>query len=164
MCHPMLQAALSQLFQMVYYQGIKRPESTWPKVILEDLGTLLCPPVQLDWEVIYRLGKQRNISLQECWRRSKYLLIAYNLLTFLEHVVLMAPIAGLNIALERRNSLLSPDYPPIPEEIFSNQMTKYLIGIGFSVFAILPCISLQLSHLYFTKWHAWSRILKGDKS
>ena len=154
--------AISQLFKKLYFKGIKGTKINFPKNIIDDLSTLLSPPLHLDWELIYRQGGGTGISIRECWIRSKRLLLAYNILLFFEHVIMLVPMVVLKIALDERNALLEKDFPPIGDELLSTKITNCLICSGFAVFMILPVISYLLSYLYFIKWHAWSRVLRSQ--
>ena len=153
--------AISFLLHKIYFKGIKGQKNTFLKRIQDDLCTLLCPPVHLDWELIYREGRKTGISIKECWIRSMKVFAAYNILLFLEHVIMLVPLVTLKIALDERNSKLEKDFPPLNDELFSTYITNCLIYGGFASFALVPFISYFLAYLYFVKWHAWSRVLRS---
>ena len=86
---------------------------------------------------------------------------AYNLLLFLEHVIMLLPLVTLKFALNERNAKLEKDFPPLNDELFSTYITNCLIYGGFAFFALMPFISYFLAYLYFVNWHAWSRVLRS---
>ena len=129
---------------------------------VDDLCTFLCPPIHLDWEMIYRIAKLTGISIKECWVRSKKLLYAYNVLFFLEHLILMIPLMVLKVSIDERNDLLMKDFPPNADEQLSTEITSKLLTYGILGFTALPFVSFGLAYLYFKHGHAWSRILKAN--
>ena len=145
-------------FEAIYFGFGTLKEVNWPRKILQCLHILLCPPVHWDWEVIHRLRGGR-LSISECWRRSKRLLIAFNVLFLIEHLLLMVPLMVLKGAINRRNALLSIDFPPTSDEVFSTERVDSLLFFGIFGFAVLPLLSLLLAYIYFRKLHLWSRIL-----
>ena len=150
----------SQIFKKVYFKGIPCPKVPFVCAILDDLSSLLCPPLHFDWELIHRYGKLTGISINECWSRSKRVLVAYNILLFLEHILLMIPIMTLKFAIDQRNSFLMKDFPPNADEQLSTDIITSLIIYGLLGFSVLPFISFTLAYLYFKWGHAWSRILR----
>ena len=156
----LMHVLLSQLLKKMYFKGIPRPKVHFVNSILNDLCTLLCPPLHYDWELIHRCGKPTGISINKCWNRSKKILAAYNLLLFLEHLILMIPLMTLKCAIDERNSFLMKDFPPNADEQLSTDITSSLVLYGLLGFSALPFISFTLAYLYFKWGHAWSRILR----
>ena len=109
------------MLNKIYIKGIKGQKVAIFKRILDDLCTWLCPPVHLDWELIYRKGRKTGISIKECWIRSKKLLAAYNILLFLEHVIMLVPMVTLKFALDERNVFWFEN--PIPTKSSSRRQT-----------------------------------------
>ena len=153
---------LSKLFQKIYFKSIPHPQVPFSMAIIDDLGTFLCTPLHLDWEVLYRRGRSTGISVKECWVRSKKLLHAYNLLLFLEHLILMIPLMILKISIDERNGLLMKDFPPNADEQISTETTSNLLTCGIFGFAALPFVSFGFAYLYFMHGHAYSRILRAN--
>ena len=141
----------------MFYKGIDSPKDGWTKKILADLYTFLCPPVHLDWELIYRLS-EGTVTIKECWRRSKIIMIAFNLILLIQNIILLVPMMKLKLAIDARNGFLENDFPPNADEQFSTQMVDSLLFYSLGGFAILPVISCLLTWLYFRKYHAWSRL------
>ena len=134
----------------------------WSKRILENLNTLLCPPIHWDWEVLHRLKGGPSLSISECWKRSKRLLVAFNVLIFVEHLLLMVPLVVLKVAIDERNELLSKDFPQNSDEVLSTDRVNLLLHLGLCGFTALPLVSLLLAYIYFRKWHMWSRVLNSS--
>ena len=127
----------------------------WSKKILENLNTLLCPPIHWDWEFLHRLKGGPSLSISECWRRSKRLLVAFNFLIFVEHLLLMVPLVVLKVAIDDRNEKLSKDFPQNSDEILSTERVNLLLYLGLCGFTALPLISLLAAvqrHLI----HTWA--------
>ena len=154
-----LHLILSLIFFEAFYFGFGTlKEVSWSRKILQSLHTLLCPPVHWDWEVLHRL-RGGSLSVSDCWRRSKRLLVAFNVLLLLEHLLLMAPLMVLKGAIDERNALLRRDFPPTSDEAISTERVDSLLFCGVVGFAALPLLSLSLAYVYFRKWHLWSGIL-----
>ena len=129
------------------------------KRILQNLSSaLICQPVHFDWEHLYRLN-EGNLSILECWKRSKYLLLGYNILFFLEHMVLFVPMVLLKIAIVQRNQLLERDFPLTEDELHSTQVVDSHFFSACVLFFVSPFLCYFLSYIYWRKKHAWSRIL-----
>ena len=144
----------------MYFKGIPRPKVHFVNSILNNLCTLLCPPLHYDWELIHRCGKPTGISINKCWNRSKKILAAYNLLLFLEHLILMIPLITWKCTIDERNSFLLKDFPPTADEQLSTDITSSLVLYSLLGFSALPFISFTLAYIYFKWGHAWSRILR----
>ena len=157
-----MHVSLSRSFKKRFFKNIPCPKVSFIKGVIDDLSTFLCPPIYLDWDLIYCLGKSTGISIKECWVRSMKLFAAYNLLFFLEHLILMVPLITLKVSIDERNSLLMRDFPPNADEELSTQITSSLLIYGLLEFASLPFVSFALVYLYFTRGHAWSRILRTN--
>ena len=153
---PILHMMLSMLLQRkIYYRGASSPQ------VMEGICTLVCPPVHLDWELLFRLKGGDTIS--DCWKRSKYLFLAYNILLLIEHLVLLMPIMVLKLAIDKRNDNLAQYFPQTVDEELSTLRVNSLFYGGLAGFTILPIISCGLAYAYFTRKHAWSRILNPAK-
>ena len=151
---------LSQLLKKMYFKGIPRPKVHFVNFLSSDLCTLLCPPLDFDWELIHRCGKSTGISIDKCWNRSKKIMVAYNLLLFLENLILLIPMLTLKCTIDERNSFLMKDFPPTADEQLSTDITSSLVLYSLLGFSALPFISFTLAYLYFKWGHAWSRILR----
>ena len=145
-------------FKALYFGSLKLKEVSWYKRFSQILHTLLCPPVHWDWEVLHRL-RGGSLSISDCWRKTKRLLIAFNILLFIEHLLLMVPLMVLKGAIDQRNALLSKDFPPTSDELISTGRVDLLLFCGTLAFVVLPFLSLLLAYTYFRKWHLWSGIL-----
>jgi hypothetical protein len=128
--------------------------------ILQTLYTLLCPPLFLDWEGIYRDGKG-SITFKESWKKSQKLLLFYILIHFIEHIVLCIPLMLFKKIIDKRNEQLSDLFPPLNDELYSTLIVNLLFGIGITVAVVLPPIQYGLAHLYFVHGHSWSRLLNA---
>ena len=145
------------LKKVVFYRGINLSNDGWTNKILSDLNTFLCPPVHLDWEMIYRLS-EGSIPIKECWRRSKIVMIAFNGILLIQNMILLVPMIKLKLAIDARNNFLENAFPPNIEEQFSTQMVNSLLFYSLGGFTILPVISCLLTWLYYRKFHAWSKL------
>ena len=147
-------------FQALFFGSHKLREVSWYKRFSQILHTLLCPPVHWDWDVLHRF-RGGSLSVSECWSRSKKLLIAFNLLLLVEHILLMVPLMVLKGAIDKRNTLLSKDFPLTSDELYSTQRVNLILFCGVLGFVLLPIVSLLLAYIYFRKFHLWSRILSS---
>jgi hypothetical protein len=128
--------------------------------ITKTLYTLLCPPLFLDWEEIYRGGKG-YITFKDSWKKSQKCLVFYISMHFIEHIALCIPIIFLKRAIDERNEQLSVLFPPLNNELYSTFIVNLLVGLGITVAFVLPPIQYGLAHLYFVKGHPWSRLLNS---
>ena len=152
---------MNQLIQKKYFRGISRPKASWTKKVLDDLCSFVCPPLHLDWEYFYRVGgTTTGLSIRDCYMRSRNLMAVYNVFLFIEHLVLSIPLLLLKMDLNQRNTYLAKDFPPNEDEQLSTDITTSLVYYSSAGFVALPIVSFLLAHVYFIKWHAWSRILK----
>jgi hypothetical protein len=126
--------------------------------MLRSLYTLLCPPLFIDWEDIYRDG-QGLISFINSWKKSQKFLFFPILLHFMEHIVICIPMMILKRAIKERNKQLSDLFPPLNDELYATLIVNLLLGIGIAVAVILPSMQYGLAHFYFLKAHPWSRLL-----
>ena len=153
---------ISQLIKRKYFKGIPQHKKPIILTILDDIRSILTPPLHFDWELIYRNGRSTGISINECWSRSKKILAMYNLLIFLEHIILLIPLMTLKYAIDERNRVIMEDFPPNADEQLSTYNTNCLILCGLMGYSALPFVSFTLSYMYFKWGHAWSRILKKN--
>jgi hypothetical protein len=130
------------------------------KRIVQALNTMLCPPLFLDWEVIYRACKG-SITIKESWRRSHKLIITHIMIHFIEHVALCIPLILFKRRIDKRNEQLDELFPPLKDELYSTYIVNVLIGLGLASSFILPPIQYGLARLYFIKGHPWSRLLNA---
>lgn len=84
------------------------------------------------------------------------------------------------ILLFQRNILLQKDFPPVVDELLSEERLEcnfsynvkaistfpsrinLIIGLGLFILGILtPCLQTALAYLYFKKGHIWSRVLNS---
>ena len=155
---------VSQIFKRVlYYRGISSCESMLGQL---DMCTIVSPPIHLDWERLYRCNGSSGanlsvVSVSECWKRSMLLLVAYNVLLLMEHLLLLAPLIKLREAIATRNNFLMRDFPATADERMSTHMVTMLLSVAVASFIVLPFATFGLAYVYFKKWHAWSRILKS---
>ena len=108
--------------------------------LTQALWTLIVPPLFLDWE---RLNRQENgtLAIPKCWKRTKYVILSHNLLTFCGNMIMSIPL------------LLSQDF---------NQHFSDFIPITMSLVIISPIILTSLSLLYFKRCHPWAMLLNAD--
>ena len=156
--HPILSHLLHN---ELYYKGIERPNLNWITSFQHSIRTIISPPLQKDWELIYRLYKLagRELSFQSSWRRSKLLLLALHALMLFEHMIMLVPLLALRLAIDRRNTHLATNFPVLDDEKYSTNVVNYLILSGLVGFPVLSATSLLLAYIYFVKWHPWSRQL-----
>jgi hypothetical protein len=124
------------------------------KKIFEAVYALLCPPLILDWEEIYRKSKGLTTH-KKSWRKSQKLLIFH---IIIEHIILCVPLMILKSTIGDRNEQLKESFPPLNDELHSTYIVNVLIGSGIAVAVSIPPIQYGLFHLYLTKGHPWSRI------
>jgi hypothetical protein len=128
--------------------------------LLQAVYALLCPPLFIDWEKIYR-DSNGLITVKVSWRKSQILIICHIMIHCLEHIVLCIPLMGLKWAIYKRNLTLQDMFPPLNDELYSTYIVNVLLGIGIGVALVLPTAQYGLAHLYFTRGHPWSRILNS---
>jgi hypothetical protein len=133
------------------------------KIIFLSLYSLLCPPLFLDWEVIYHKNAQM-LTVKESWRKSQVFLICNIVLHFVGHIMLCIPLMMLNCAISKRNAELAELFPPLKDELYSTFTVDVLLSVGVVVALALPPVQYGLAHLYFVKGHPWSRILNARMS
>ena len=148
------------LIEKLFYKGIDR-KSGWVMDVIEGLYTLVCPPVHLDWELIHRLN--RNTPIEECWKRSRLLMNALHMLHLLEHIVLLTPLIALKVALDHRNRILAVKFSPTEDEQYSCQVVDTILFWAIFGFPFVTLCTMCLALTYFTKGHAWSRLLKREE-
>ena len=110
---------------------------------VEALWTLLAPPINMDWDLMVR-EPNCELSISECWGRSKMVVFLHNLLTFGGNIVI-----GVAIVI---CSQLTDSFDP-------TEIAVFLVPAVIS-----PFILLGLSYIYFVKCHLWSDLLKGELS
>jgi hypothetical protein len=128
--------------------------------IFRTLFALLCPPLFMDWEEIYRDNKG-SITFKESWTKSQKCLVVHILMHFIEHIVLCIPLMLFKKTIDQRNKQLSYLFPPLNDELYSTFIVNLLLGIGITVAFVLPPIHYGLAHLYFVRGHPWSRLLNA---
>ena len=148
---------ISMLLQeKIYHKGAN--DCGMAKNILEGIRTWVCIPLHLDWELIHR-SSNFELDIPECWRRSKKLLLSYNVLFLIEHMIMLVPLAVLKWEIDQRNARMAGDFPLVAEEQTSTFMVNALFFSGLVCFLMLPIVSLALAYLYFIQKHPWSRVL-----
>jgi hypothetical protein len=128
------------------------------KRMFHTLYAFMCPPLFLDWEMIYRDSKGLTL-FKDSWIKSQKFLIFHIIMHFLEHVSLCVPLILLKTSIDDRNKELAESFPPVKDELYSTYIVNILIGIGIGAAFLLPTLQYGLAHLYFTKGHPWSKIL-----
>ena len=73
---------------------------------------------------------------------------------------MLTPLMVLKTAIDRRNTHLELNFPPLEEEMHSTYVVNSLLISGFVGLPLLSAASLFLAYIYYLKWHAWSRILR----
>jgi hypothetical protein len=126
--------------------------------IFQSIYTLLCPPMFIDWEEIYRKHKGL-ITFKQSWQKSQKFLISHIVMHSFEHSVLCIPLILFQTSISERNEQLVKFFPPLDDEKYSTYMVNVLIGTGLAVAVVLPPIQYGLSRVYFTKGHPWSGLL-----
>jgi hypothetical protein len=128
--------------------------------ICQTIYTLLCPPLFLDWEEIYRDGKG-VVTFKDSWKKSQKYIVFHILMHFVEHIELCIPLIIFKKSIDGRNEDLIDLFPPLNDEWYSTLIVNLLLGIGIAVAVVLPPIQYGLSHLYFVYGHPWSRLLNA---
>ena len=72
---------------------------------------------------------------------------------------MLLPLLALKVSIDRRNAFLAEDFPPTTDEQFSTETVNALLQWGIGSVCALPLVSMFLSLLYFTVFHAWSAVL-----
>ena len=108
---------------------------------VEALWTLIAPPLNMDWDKMFR-EQNCDMSISQCWERSKLVVLLHNLLTFVGNITI---VVALLIC-----SHLSGDFNP-------NQIAILLVPTLIS-----PLFLLGLGYFYFVKCHLWSDILRNE--
>ena len=110
----------------------------------QSVWTLLLPLLFLDWDSLYftLIQEGYSMSIQECWRRNKYIIFSHNFLTLLGNIALDRDITGLFV-----KDLVSPEISTT---------------IKFGLLALSPIILIGLSFLYYRYVHAWARVLNAE--
>ena len=108
---------------------------------MQALWTFLTPPLFLDWDTLYRqqVGK---MSIQECWTRTKYVILGHNILTLIG-----------NIALGHKVT------KPILELGVSSGIDDI---IKLAIMMLSQMTLLALSYCYLKTRHPWARILRAE--
>jgi hypothetical protein len=148
---------LGCIFQSKMNRSSKERET---KKIFQNIYTLLCPPLFLDWELVYQNSKGL-ITVKKCWIKSQTFLIYHIIIHLVEHVLLCIPLMMLKRAIADRNEKLSDLFPPLKDELYSTYIVNVLLAVGIVVAFVLPPLQYGLAHLYFVKGHPWSRILNA---
>ena len=100
---------------------------------VEALWTLLAPPLTMDWD---RLHREHKLPFDECWARSKNVILLHNLLTFLGNMAIGAAL------------LICHDF----------DLAEILLII--IPIALDPFLLLGMGYLYFKSVHPWRMLLK----
>ena len=108
---------------------------------VESLWTLLAPPLNMDWDKMFR-EPGCNMSISDCWANSKMVVLLHNLLTF-----------GGNIAIGVALLICSH----LKEDFDLTQIPALLVPAVVS-----PFFLLGLGYIYFVKCHLWSSLLNEE--
>ena len=147
------------LVDKIFYKG-NTARHSWAREVMEGLYTIVCPPVHLDWELIHRLD--RNVPIEECWKRSRMLMIALHLLNVIEHFLLLMPLMALKTAIDQRNRVLEVHFPPTEDEQYSTRVVDLILFSAIGGYPLVTLCSMYLAQSYFVRGHAWSRILNRN--
>jgi hypothetical protein len=128
--------------------------------ICQSFYTLLCPPLFLDWEKIYRDGKG-SIAFKDSWIKSQKCIMVPIAMHFIEHIVMCVPLILFKRSIDERNHKLSDLFPPLNDELYSTFIVNLLLAIGITDVFVFPPIQYGLARLYFVKGHPWSRLLNA---
>ena len=113
------------------------------------LWSFLTTPVTLDWDSFY-WQENEEVSIPECWRRSRNSYLWHNLLTLVGNLVLGIPLY-IWIYLESKESW------------FGYWELSFIFTLTTVIWAIVSqAIILGLGFIYFKYKHPWSRILKAE--
>ena len=130
------------------------------RLFLQSIFSLVCTPIFADWEEFQRCFPGTDIL--ECWKKSWFVHRAFLVLTTIEHLVCLIPLAILKVAVDKRNNVLENSYfPPLQEEIHSTYVINCLLTSGVVIFLIAPFIQSFLAKTYFKSGHGWARILNA---
>ena len=84
------------------------------------------------------------MQIAECWRQSKKLILCFNVLIFLENMIMLIPLLGLKISIRLRNNHLAEDFPPTSDERYSTEAVDDLLVKGVGCLFALPLVSGML--------------------
>ena len=87
------------------------------------------------------------------------LLLSYNIMFLIEHMLMLVPLAALKWEIDERNARMAGVFPLVAEEQLSTFIVNVLLFSGLASFLMLPIVSLALAYLYFKHKHPWSRVL-----
>ena len=87
------------------------------------------------------------MTISDCWKRSKYVLLLHNLITLLGNIVLLHAFVPMFFQT-------NPDLTAL----------SYATIIGIDVAIVSQILLLGLSFLYFKTCHPWARLLKAELS
>ena len=117
------------------------------------LWSFLSPPLFLDWDFLYR-QEEFEMSILDCWRRTRNSFLIHNLLTLVGNLALGIPVYILAYYkfqnphfFETDDFFQFPIYSTLCTTIPALVSQLLLIGMGF---------------LYFKKFHPWARILNAE--
>ncbi len=112
--------------------------------------TLVCPPMFLDWEYLYR-SHGKPTSIRKCWDISKFLHQGFVALFAVENLALCIPLAILKHNFDTRAAALeSNHFPLLSQETHSVFMANSLLLTSVITFSIiLPILQLLIARLYF---------------
>jgi uncharacterized membrane protein YciS (DUF1049 family) len=144
-----------------FSQLTKGNHNSTMKNLLQSLYSLLYPPVVVDWDSIYRANNE-EMSILDCWKKSKKFLFIQIFINFLQHLVLCIPLIVLRLEIDQRNADLVNDFSLLNDELHSTHTANVLLSVGLSVSLALPFLQCGLLYLYFTMGHPWSCILKAQ--
>ena len=118
-------------------------------------GQFLLPPLFLDWDELYR-REEHNISVEECWDRTKVVFMLHNFLTCFGNIVLLVTCI--------LSGKMSPLYPSIIDffnlSSLSSPMLEIFLAIYFTAIACaIQAIQIWITLLYYKKFHPWARVL-----
>ena len=107
---------------------------------VEALWSLLAPPLNMDWDTLFTEPSCR-LSINECWDKSKRVILMHNLITFAGNLAIVAALL-------------------FSEGTFDPTQTSFLLVPT----VVSPFMLISLGYLYFVKYHPWARLLNSHLS
>ena len=123
---------------------------------LQALWSFICPPLFLDWELIYKNCNQCNvkISIEESWKRSKIIFALNNVMMFIENLLFCIPLFIYKYEVDTNSKFAEDKWSPLVRKVtlFSN--------LNITSAFLTPFMMGGLAYFYFiVKGHPWTRIL-----
>ena len=139
----------------IVLQGYFFPDAAISQRLLRALWSFICPPLFLDWEVMYRASRFR-MPIGKCWKRSVAFFVCHNALILVETLLFSIPVF-----------LFKNDIGENPTKW--SAYFVWIVGLQIDLLVanvlVIPLILGGLAYFYFAvKGHPWARILKSAQN